>query len=374
MPGLRFLSLSVPLGFLLFLAGCDATEPVTTITVDAEPAAQMAQMNAAIVFRDDVAWFFKMVGEVEAAQRQKPAMLEFLTSMQFSDEGLTNFQLPAGWSKDTQPPPASADDQKKELQNATTEIRCGGTGDPRLVISTLRTSFPSSAAESDPAVLKYLQDNLNRWRRQLTQPPMTLDASALPAEVFTTQTGETGRIFSIVGQSDPAGRFPFGRREFDLESYQAPAGWTVAKNDSFSKLAFEKSTPQGQLRLTVSPISGGDDASQILFSNVNRWLGQLGWAPIDERTIASLLKNREVDSHPTFLADLSSEGPVTRPDGSKTDSPQSILGGITLAEKSVWVFKLMGPKEAVGQEEAAFESFLDSIKLKPLPRGQQPGA
>ena len=153
-------------GFLL-LCGCERTEQITTYSVPKHESLQSAKfladhdrrhpkperMIAVVIPRDDVLWFFKLQGNDEAAVASRENdVREFLKSVRFPDTNKIDWMLPPKWR---QLPKAS------EMRYATLVM----DGEPPLEISVsqlpVRPGMPIS---------EQVEDNINRWRKQLSLP------------------------------------------------------------------------------------------------------------------------------------------------------------------------------------------------------------
>ncbi|MGB8369744.1 MAG: hypothetical protein ACLPYZ_07595 [Limisphaerales bacterium] len=152
--------------------------------------------------RDDMAWFFKMTGDADLAEQQKPAFVAFLKSVKFttvraqaelppshppigdmgmgapataagpiSSEGKPNWQVPAGW----QEVPGG--------QFLVAKFTLTGDGG-----ATAAVNVSSSTGDGGG-----LAANVNRWRGQLGLPPIT--------EILTTAIDVTGGKAQLVDLS-----------------------------------------------------------------------------------------------------------------------------------------------------------------------------
>jgi hypothetical protein len=152
-----------------------------------------------------------------------------------------------------------------------------------------------------------------------------------------------------------------------LAGYKVPEGWTrlaqvrdPSKDPSKEALVtfqVRKDDKTVQITVTRFPGTGGG----VNF-NIMRWRGQIGFpkaankAEMDkemrqiEKDIAMLM----VDGEKTPYVDL------TNPD--KTDAGR-ILGVVAERGLVTWFFKMHGPSDLVGEQKAAFEAFMQSVKF-----------
>lgn len=150
-------------------AGCADDEPIARYTAPktqpkplASPAAasqskrEPGRMLGAIVSQGDSAWFFKLAGPAEAIGQQAEAFDGFVRSLRFDDRAKPRWTVPDGWEQ----LPGN------EFRYATLR-RPGRDGQPALELTV--TVLPRSGDDESA----YLLLNVNRWRNQLQQPPLS---------------------------------------------------------------------------------------------------------------------------------------------------------------------------------------------------------
>ena len=177
-----------------------------------------------IFHRDDGTWFFKMTGDVDLVEKQKPAFVSFLKSFQFG--GLA---APATMDLSQLPPSHSAiagldaGSQNSLVPNPNTTVMGGnnsdGSGEPAWTIPSdwqpaplsqfLVAKFSITNADGAQAAVNFsslagdgggLQPNVNRWRAQLSLPP--LDGGLV--EVVVGQTSSIDLSGTDVRTGKPA--------------------------------------------------------------------------------------------------------------------------------------------------------------------------
>ncbi|MDA7978694.1 MAG: hypothetical protein MPJ50_07985 [Pirellulales bacterium] len=367
--------IAVLAGLFFLPTGCAEPEPLRTYSVPVEAGPIIRQMEAAIVLVDDKAWFFKVMGVPEVVAQHRADLLVFLQSLEFGDEEPLNYQLPAGWQVIPPDPQVSTNPHSStppgmrpfaEIALATNSEHAAAPPPLKLVITRLDFSVPEAQEERKASQASYTLQNVNRWRRQVALPPLEAGDSGLQGESFQTKTGQDGNLYSMVGQVEAAGRRPPALKEFDVDTdnIKTPSGWTQAPNDQFSKLAFTTGD-NSSIRITVTPVSGSADRTQVVQSNFGRWLGQLGLSDFPEGAFS---EPQEVDGHATFVVNVASTGPVPQPNGELSAGPVRIVGAIIFAEGSIWTIRMKGPALPVQEEVSNFNVFLNSTKFKPLPR------
>jgi hypothetical protein len=216
------------------LADDDLQKLAEKVEVAGQPAdlydvAGTAQRIVGVIFhRDDATWFFKMTGDTDLVEKQKPAFVSFLKSFQFGG-------LAAPSTMDlSQLPPSHPAIPGMDAGNATAPaadagnvptwtIPAGWQTAPLSQFLVAKFSIPGAAgatAEVNAAVLAGdgggLLPNVNRWRVQLGLAPVaeadlaklpTIDASGGKAQVvdYTGTDGRTGKPSRLVGAVLPLG-------------------------------------------------------------------------------------------------------------------------------------------------------------------------
>jgi hypothetical protein len=228
---------------------------------------------------------------------------------------------------------------------------------------------------------------VNMWREQMGQPALTEDevsAALLPAEV----AGETGRLFEIGGsgaertivtaflhRSDASWFFklagdaalvaeekprflefiktvrmketapPSSSGETPANfAWQIPEGWNSLPPGQMQVAKFalpSKDGASGEVSVSIFP----NDTGGIL-ANINRWRKQIGLGEVDEAALASVVAPLpNVDG--AFLVELA-------------NGNRKLLGAIVPRDAQWFFYKMLGDKEAVDAEQAAFVKFASS--------------
>jgi hypothetical protein len=136
---------------------------------------------AAIQHRDSTAWFFKMTGDTDLVEQQKPAFIQFLKSISFTANE-TQAQLPPG-----HPPVGDMGNMTPQPQTAAPATQSGQpnwqvpagwnetSGGPFLVAKFAIAGDGGTAATVNVSASQGdgggLPANVNRWRGQLGLPP-----------------------------------------------------------------------------------------------------------------------------------------------------------------------------------------------------------
>ncbi len=338
---------------VVFLAGCDQHEEVSTYTVPSHESLQTkeflkasaarkarpAQMLAAIVPHGSSLWFFKLQGPPEPVAALEPEFRTLLKSVHFSAAGKAEWTLPTNWQEKPVKP--------GEMRTAT--LVTPGESPLEVTVTTL-------PAGKD--LTEGLLDNINRWRNQLDLP--FIKAEDLPSRTETIKTDKFNiTLLNITGKLKPNSGMPKAMPPLaaaaepkteapddetaDIQ-YDQPKEWIRVRPPTFTMAAFEVVDGKKRVRITLS-IAGGSR-----MANVNRWRGQLGLGPQTEEEINKSLQKFDVGKRTGQLVELKGE-------------EQTMLGlMIENGEQSVFV-KLMGDPELAVTERKRFEAFAKSLKF-----------
>lgn len=153
---------------------------------------------------------------------------------------------------------------------------------------------------------------------------------AMSAELSTSQPDRAA----------PAGEAPM--------HWKTPAGWQEVPPSAMRVASFKVAGAEGkQADVSVIPLPGGAGGD---LSNVNRWRGQVGLAPITEAELPPLTQPVEVAGQPAALFDQAGDS-------------ARILAAILHRDGMVWFFKMTGDSQLVAQAKPAFVEFLKSIRF-----------
>jgi hypothetical protein len=175
-----------------------------------------------IQHRNGTAWFFKMTGDSELVEQQKPALIEFLKSVAFTDTSTAQSAPPA------EMPPGHPDIGSAGNIDAVAAVPVSHDGQPNWQVPSdwqevsggqfliakflLKSAGDASAAVNvsrSPGNGGGLAANVNRWRGQLGLPP-TGENSTSPVEIAgataslvdlsgtNAQTGQPTRLIGII--------------------------------------------------------------------------------------------------------------------------------------------------------------------------------
>lgn len=359
---------AVVLGVIL-LAGCQPEAQITQYEIPkpeaiqlpfeggaapatGSPAGRPERMLGAIAAQTESLWFFKLTGPIDAVPAAVEPFQAFLKSLKFVD-GKPEWTLPAGWERQA----------GSGMRFATIRV----PAEPPLELTVI--SLPNVGGDLPPQILA----NVNRWRGQLSLPPLEL--AQLEAET-TTVTAADGTLVTVIdasgtssggsmmnapfaqGLNRPAGGLTpdaVPEREAPARlTYDTPAGWKPGRVGGMRKAAFE--IVDGDQRAEVTVIDLAADARDRL-ANVNRWRGQIGLAELTADQLAAELTPIDVGPLKGDYVKLIGDPQATK--------PQTILGVIVDHDDMVWFLKLQGDSALAAREQANFETFVKSIVFQP---------
>jgi hypothetical protein len=126
-------------------------------------------------------------------------------------------------------------------------------------------------------------------------------------------------------------------------------GWTESLSGGM-RYATIKPAVAGKLDVSVVVLPGPAGGE---LANVNRWRGQIGLAPVDEATLATLRKTIRTKAGPVSVYDFVSEG----------QQKSRMLAGLTVAEGNTWFVKMLGDAEPVAAARRDFMHLLESLRF-----------
>lgn len=134
-------------------------------------------------------------------------------------------------------------------------------------------------------------------------------------------------------------------------TWSAPAHWTTKAASAMRKGSYAITADSGEtadLSITAFPGDVGGD-----LANVNRWRGQIQLPPLAAAELSGATAHLDVNGLHLTTVDFT---------GGPTAKPQRVIGAIIPVGNATWFFKLSGPAALVGREQAAFATFLQTIR------------
>jgi hypothetical protein len=136
-------------------------------------------------------------------------------------------------------------------------------------------------------------------------------------------------------------------------AFQAPKEWRAIGPGPLISAAFRIEKGERIATVTVTGLRGGGS----LAANVNRWRAQVGLEAAPEKEALQGLKATRVDGGAGHFLDLA--GP-----GLEQKGPQRMQVVIATRGELIWYFKIMGPPNLVGEQSAAFDGFIKSVRFE----------
>ena len=183
---------------------------------------------------------------------------------------------------------------------------------------------------------------------------------------------ESREVFALPAQVQPvmssADRFGVAesvptapvRKENPL-SWTTPEGWKEAppgSDASGMRLIDLRFGTSGEGECYLAIIQG---AAGGLAANVNRWRAQMGLPPMTPDDVAKLPQKTLVNREASFV---SFDGDYKAVGAAEAAKDWRMMGLLQQAPEFMLFVKIVGPKELVIKNEAAFEQFSQSIGLK----------
>lgn len=313
-------------GIVLGAAGC--AEP---LAIKTQLVPKKDRTLVAYIPRDGEVWFAKLSGPTAFVDPLEADFRSIVSSMTFDDSGTPKVTLPEGWSN---------------------------TDGSRMRFATYSKGGPMEVAvmrlpAEDPLDDEYVELNINRWLRELGQPPRTeswREAAEARKEFSEIAIAEKpAYLLDLRGNIQPANKSVVLPAEPYL-GYDVPAGWTEKDGDNFRLAIFEV---PGGVEATISSAGGSPVA------NINRWEGQLGLEPSSQEDLVDGMEQLEVGDNPALFIKLVGERTV----GENEKVPTTIIGVIAIDGEKQYFVKMTGPQDAVDAAEDDFRQFLTTIEF-----------
>lgn len=139
--------------------------------------------------------------------------------------------------------------------------------------------------------------------------------------------------------------------------WETPDGWAQAERSQMRpvNLTFGPNK-EGECYLSMLPGGAGG-----ILANVNRWRKQMGQPDITEADLASLPRKNLMGIEGVYVA---VDGSYTNVGATEAKTDHRLLGIVaTLGDSGLFV-KMVGPKELVEANTAAFDKFVSSLTLR----------
>lgn len=140
-----------------------------------------------------------------------------------------------------------------------------------------------------------------------------------------------------------------------LIHWKAPNGWRQEPASGMRLASFSVPSGNGSkadMSVVVLPGPAGGT-----LANVNRWRGQLGLEPFDEKSLES--HSQRINTQVGELTVVDFTGHATQ-EGDGSGKPR-LLGAVFFDGASSWFFKMSGPDALVAQAKPSYLQFLKSL-------------
>ena len=340
---------------VLTSAGCKQSEEVLAYEADKPDALGATPQNrilAALLFRDDGLWTFKLVGPESKIQDLEIPFGDYLREVKFKANGEPD--LPAPPDK-----PAWIPDPKSEDRFAGFRIGPIEDGVEMTVVK-----LDAGKGDKRPGPMIYA--NINRWRTQLDLPKIQFDDAIEFFKELKIKGVNDAVIIDLKGpgsgKTNPAGMgAKVGPKKTPSEilqqtekvDYKSPEGWREVKNEGQavqSAVTLEVGEGEARAVVTITPLSG-KNASDLL-ENVNRWRRQISLPEIARNELK--YQEMNVGNAPAYYVDLT---------GTVQGTPVQTLVVVVPQGKRTWFIKMIGAPAVVDKQKAAFADFARSVKL-----------
>jgi hypothetical protein len=149
-----------------------------------------------------------------------------------------------------------------------------------------------------------------------------------------------------------AGEVPLPPAPTAALKWTLPRGWSEEKVGGMRFATLKPSVP-GKLDASVVVLPGTAGGE---LPNVNRWRGQIGLPPIDEKALTSARQVIQSPAGAVSVFDFTSEGQ------SRT---RMVTGILTTPNGSTWFLKMVGDADPVAKAKPEFTRLMESLRLDP---------
>jgi hypothetical protein len=328
---------------LLSLLGCQQDAIETHRVAIPEPPTPKVRLLGAMMPHDKDMWFFKVVGKLDVIEPLKAPFEDFVRSVRFDKPGEPiSWDLPKGWER------------LPENRDRYATFRAGSDDHaPELTVHRY------GAAEK----MASIPDNVERWGRMYVGVRVTQDS--WDQYVRQDKTAAEGVPITFVDMKGPGGTggggmaAPFAgganpHAPRQKLSYTVPEGWketdpVITRGGmTFRYEAALKVEKGGASALATISKLGGTGGGTLM--NVNRWRGQVGLPPLDEAQLRDAARTVTVAGGSADYVDFTGRG-------------ERVLGVVLPREGETWFVKMQGPADLVGEQKAAFDKFVGSVKF-----------
>lgn len=131
-----------------------------------------------------------------------------------------------------------------------------------------------------------------------------------------------------------------------------PQGWSEEKGGGM-RFATLKAPVPGKVDISVVVLAGAAGGE---LANVNRWRGQIGLPPIDEKALGAARREVKTKAGTVALFDFTSEG---------ASKSRMVTGLLSTPNGSTWFLKMLGDADPVAQAKPEFLRLMESLRFDP---------
>ena len=163
-----------------------------------------------------------------------------------------------------------------------------------------------AGCSSETGLPIFQRDEIRTYQVARPQPPHRMLAAIVPQDDRAWFFKVSGARASVEAQSQPfeafVKSFAFGETEEADPTWTLPENWVQKAGSGMRYATIEIPTDEAPLEISVMalPMQAGSG----LLSNVNRWRGQIGLAPISQTDLATETKQLEVAGTTATLVNL----------------------------------------------------------------------
>ena len=137
-------------------------------------------------------------------------------------------------------------------------------------------------------------------------------------------------------------------------TYQTPKEWKSVEAGQFLVARYQIGKGDRLASVTVAGLKGDGGG---LSPNINRWRGQIGLEALSEKDAMKSLQPLKIDGLPGHMLDITGPEVAGKP-------TQRILVVVVKRGDHTWFFNLKGQATLVGEQKAAFDGFLKSVRFE----------
>ncbi len=155
-----------------------------------------------------------------------------------------------------------------------------------------------------------------------------------------------------IGSASMAGPSTAPSSVSDSLTWAAPDHWAAKPLGAMRRGSFAPKNSAGEADCSIFVFPA---ATNPLLSNINRWRGQVGLAPLSEPQLGAETTTLENADRKFTVVDLLGKQPGA-------DQATRVLGAVLYRGEEAWFFKLTGPDAVVAAEKNAFLDFLRTVR------------